>query len=96
MRLMSQISIDNYLGTVKPNLTAREKQALEILEELGQGSTDDIADYLKVTPNRVSGRMTGLKNKKLIVFVRTDFNKLGNSVGIWKPRDMQDEYPETQ
>lgn len=78
MRTISQLSLDSYFNKVQPNMTAREAWVLEALEILGEGSTDTVAEYYKVTPNIISGRITGLKKKQLIYPTKRKVNKLGN------------------
>ena len=90
-RQMSQISIDNYFAVVKPKLTAREQWVLEALEEIAPACTEDVADYLKVPPHVISGRMTGLKNKRKIRKAYRGENKRGTPVDYWTPTDMERE-----
>lgn len=85
MRAFSQISIDQYLGIIKPNLTAREEWVLEAFEDKGEASAETIAEHLGVGINVISGRVTGLKNKQMIIPTRRGTNKFGRLVQYYRP-----------
>jgi len=65
---VSQTSLLAYRG-IEPNLTKREEQVLEVIDELGTACINDVAKAMNVYPNSISGRFTGLKRKDKIEFV---------------------------
>jgi hypothetical protein len=92
MRAMSQISMDNFFTTVKPELTKREQWVLESIEEIASCSAEMVANRLGVGVNVVSGRFTGLKRKKQIVKDHEGTNEFGNKVAFYRPVHQDDEY----
>ena len=91
-RVMSQISIDNYIGTVKPKLQLNEQLVLNALEDIGRAATaEEVAEYMKWPLQSFSGRFTGLKNKKRIVFAFRDTNSRGRSVAYYLPASWANE-----
>lgn len=91
MRAMSQTSIDNYIGLVKPKLTEREKWVLDAIEEIAPCSAEMVARHLNVPINIISGRMTGLKNKEKITKSYRGINDRGAKVDFWQPSEMERE-----
>lgn len=90
MRTMSQTSLINYFGIVKPQLTQRESWVLEALEEIQPASAEQVANHLKVPINVISGRMTGLKKKERIVKAYRGTNDRGAAVDYWKPTETKE------
>ena len=69
VRQMNANSLLVWSKTVEPQLTAREVQVFEVIEELFPTTLEGIAKSLNVPEHTVSGRITGLKKKKLIKVV---------------------------
>lgn len=91
-RVMSQVSILNYLEGVKPNLQRNETLILEALEDIGRAATaEEVAEFIKWPLQSVSGRFTGLKNKKKIVFAFKDVNSRGRQVSYYLPAGWERE-----
>lgn len=87
MRQMSQLSLEAY-RVLKPDLTKREEWVLEAIERLGEASAETVADYYGVGINIISGRITGLKNKNIIVPSKRALNRYGRNVQFWKPANV--------
>lgn len=92
MRALSQISIDNYMGVVKPKLTQREEWVFTAIEELAPCTSAMVAEHYGVGENVISGRFTGLKKKGKIVQAYTGTNANGNRVVYYQPKDAEQEY----
>lgn len=84
MRAMNQLSLDAYFGML-PELTNREEWVLEAIEEKGEASAETVAEHLGVGINVVSGRITGLHKKQMIVKSRRGVNKFGRTVQFYRP-----------
>lgn len=78
-------SIKIYKDKIEPNLSEREYQVLTALQELTQGHVYDIAEKLNLPVNSVSGRLTALSNRQLIVADGYKLNKFNNNCTLWKP-----------
>lgn len=72
-------------SALKPKLTDREAWVLEAIEELAPCSVDMVAKHYGVGVNVISGRFTGLKNKRRIAFDHAGINEFGNKVGFYRP-----------
>ena len=90
MRTMNQLSLEVYRNEVKPKLTEREQWVLEALEELQPASCEQVAEYLKVPVNVISGRFTGLKKKEKITVAYIQPNNRGNRVSYFKPKESKE------
>lgn len=84
MRQMSQLSLDAY-AELKPKLTEREQWVLSAIENLGEASAETVAEYYGVGINIVSGRFTGLRNKRQILKSDKKLNKFGRNVQYYRP-----------
>lgn len=84
MRQMSANSLMAYQG-LKDKLTERERWVLEGLTNIYPASAEEVAQYLNVYPNIISGRFTGLKKKGYIVPAYRVDNERGQKVTKWKP-----------
>lgn len=89
MRQMNQLSLESYRSKVKPNITNMESVVLEALEEIYPASAEMVANHMKITINRVSGRITGLRKKNLIVVAYKAHNPAGNLVAFWMPNNAE-------
>ena len=59
-------------------LTPRQREVFNVLRVMGQATDEQVANYLNYTVNRVTGRITELRNAGVIVeagSVRGRFNK---------------------
>ena len=64
---------------------------LEAIEEIAPCTIEMVARHLNVGDNIVSGRMTGLKKKQLIVKAFRGTNSRGAKVDYWKPSEMESD-----
>lgn len=92
MRQTNANSLLVWSESVQPNLTAREVQVFEVIEELFPTTLEDIARNLGVPEHSISGRITGLKKKKLIKVVGRQRNSRMNQVDVYAPRKLSVEY----
>lgn len=63
MRCVNQNSLLAYYADVQPELTKRESEVFNCLNDLGGGTLFDVAFRLGVPVNTISGRFTGLRKK---------------------------------
>ena len=91
-RVMSQLSLESYFNKVQPKLTAREEWVLSAIEQLGEASTETVAEYYRVGVNVISGRITGLKKKGLIYPTKRSVNKLGNLTQFYSAQEQDRVY----
>jgi len=77
-------SLQAFAG-LKPKLTNREEWVLEAIEDLSPCTAEMVAEHYGVGINVISGRFTGLKNKKRIVLDHEGYNQFGNRVGYYRP-----------
>lgn len=90
---VSQISLMNWRTVVEPNLTKRETQVLEAIEELAPATAEMVASHLGVPEHTISGRFSGLKKKQKIIKVSIGRNSKGNHVAFYAPANNKaDEY----
>lgn len=89
-RQMSQTSIDAY-RELETKLTEREQWVYEAVEDIAPCSIEQVAKHLKVGDNIVSGRMTGLKNKKKIVKAYRGLNSRGRAADFWVPAERDED-----
>lgn len=91
MRTMNQISMANYFSSIEPKLTDKEAKVLEAIEELYPCTLDMVAEYLAVPPHTISGRITGLKNKRKIAPVGVTKNKNGSTCSMYQPTNTEQD-----
>lgn len=61
-------SVKQYYEKVKPNLTEREQEVLEVIKRYPNGITCyEVAMQLKRFPNQISGRFKPLEDKGFII-----------------------------
>ncbi len=85
---MNQTSIESYEKLFKNNeITQRQLQVLQILrQDLGFGTNRMIAKKLGWDINRVTGRVTELREKGLVIYAGDYLDKETNrTVNLWKP-----------
>ena len=92
MRVLNQISLDMFFSKVQPALTKREDWVLSAIEILGEASIETVADHYKVGQNVISGRITGLKRKRLIFPTERKLNKLGNMTQFYSAQPLESIY----
>lgn len=92
MRQLNMNSLAVFTGRVQPNLTAREALVLEVVEEIYPTTLESIANRLKVPEHTISGRITGLKKKKLIKSIRRQHNSRQNMVDVYAPTTFETEF----
>ena len=81
-------SIESYEKLFKNNeITQRQLQVLQVLrQDLGFGTNRMIAKALGWDINRVTGRVTELREKGLVVYAGDYLDKETNrTVNLWKP-----------
>ena len=66
MRTLNQNSISIYRTVIQPQLTDRQKFVLNYFNDFEEGTGKEIADYLQVPFNQISGRFTELINQGLL------------------------------
>ena len=83
---MEQQSLQAY-ELIKPELNKRQAQVLNAIFQLGEASNHQIAEFLNLEINQVTGRTNELAGKNRIFCIRKDYD--GHSkvkVAIWKIR----------
>ena len=83
-----QNSIESYHGL---DLTKRQSEVVKALLVLEQATDQQIADYLNYTVNRVTGRITELRDKGVIVEDHNIVGEFGKKVRVNRLK----EYGET-
>lgn len=76
---MHQNSIDAY-ATV--NLTARQRDVYNALRILGEATDQRLADYLKWPINRITGRLTELRDAGIIIECGNVIGEYGKTVRV--------------
>lgn len=87
--MVNQKSIDSFKELIEDGtISARQQQVLKCLkEELGQATNRMIAKSLGWDINRVTGRITELREKKLVEFAGDYYDTETNrTVNLWKCR----------
>jgi DNA-binding MarR family transcriptional regulator len=84
--MVAQTSKDAY-GSIQYHITERQQQVLEAIEDLGTASNLDIAEHLRMTINRITGRVTELSKKEIIECIGTEMGRFGKQVQIWKIKE---------
>ena len=64
------------------NLTARQFEVVEALQVLGKATDQQIADFMEVTINRVTGRITELRDKKVLTEIESVDGEFGKKVRV--------------
>ena len=81
---MNSASLDSYKD-LKDKLSLRQIQVLQELKALKTGTNRMIAKSLGWDINRVTGRVTELRDKGLIVYAKSHFDTETNrTVNLWK------------
>tara|TARA_R110002124_G_scaffold122819_3_gene281388 strand:+ start:1121 stop:1372 length:252 start_codon:yes stop_codon:yes gene_type:complete len=81
---MNNASLDSYKD-LKDKLSLRQIQVLQELKALKTGTNRMIAKSLGWDINRVTGRVTELRDKGLIVYAKSHFDTETNrTVNLWK------------
>lgn len=76
---------------IKGKLGTKQTIVYEALKVLGQASNEDIADHLGWPINRVTGRMTELRNYGMAAVAGITRNKSGFSAKLWSACDINDK-----
>jgi DeoR/GlpR family transcriptional regulator of sugar metabolism len=63
MKQTNRISIQNFHKKIRPELSVRQKAIYDLIKQRGESTSNDIAEYLKVRLNTISGRFSELKDK---------------------------------
>lgn len=66
MKQSNPASIANYHEKVKPELTKKQKEVYDLIKRFGELTSNDVAIYLRVRLNTISGRFSDLKKKRKI------------------------------
>ena len=72
-------SIASYHGI---DLTERQADVVRALKKLGKATDLGIAAYLKIEINRVTGRITELREKRVVVECDATIGRFGKSVRV--------------
>ena len=83
-------SVDSYHEL---DLTAKQLQVIDVLIALGSATDKQIADYLGYTVNRITGRITELRNKGVVVECDTIIGEFGKLVRVSKLRSPSPSSP---
>lgn len=89
---MNQLSLTAYFSRVEPTLTRREKEVLEVIEEIFPVTCEGVARHMGKFPHQISGRFTGLKKKNQIRVVDEVLNNEGNKVALYVPAETRVEW----
>lgn len=89
---MNQMSMAAYFGKVKPNLTDREGEVLEVIDLNYPTTLEQVARIMHVPEHTISGRFTGLKKKGLIKAVGRSKNTRGGAVNVYAPVEQHTEF----
>ena len=71
-------------------LTQRQKEVINALDVLGQATDTQIADYLGYTVNRVTGRITELRDSGVIVECDTVRGEFGKPVRVCRVKNTKE------
>jgi hypothetical protein len=83
-------SLQVYQEQILPNLKAKHRQVMDALAILGEGTSLDVADYLRKPLNAISGRLSELSGRTkdystpMIESVGSKKNRYGNRCAVWK------------
>ena len=77
--------------SIKEKLGEKQIIVFEALKVLGEASNEEIADHLGWPINRVTGRMTELRNFDMVAVVGVTKNKSGFTAKLWAPCDINDK-----
>lgn len=83
----SRQAYDKIMGT----LSDKQEQVYEALKELTTATNDEIADFLGWPINRVTGRVTELRNKDLVTVAGLGKSKAGFSAKVWTWKTADDK-----
>lgn len=84
-RKVNSVSKANYFNIVKPELTTRENQVLEALEEISPAYTEQVANHMNMFSHQISGRITALISKGKVERVKKVTNSRGVTAWLLKP-----------
>lgn len=87
---VAETSLEAY-QSIKEKLGTKQTIVYEALKTLGRASNEEIADYLGWPINRVTGRMTELRNFDMVAVAGITRNKSGFSAKLWAPCDINDK-----
>ena len=79
-------SINAYHGI---NLTKKQSEVVRALEILGCATDQQLADYLNYTTNRITGRITELTNKGVVIEYDRVIGDFGKPVRVNKLKEIQ-------
>lgn len=82
--------------SIEPELGEKRAQVLIALMELGSATDQEIADKLKWTINRVTGRRFELQDQSLVEQIGSEKGPFGHPRSIWKVNTIQLNYLLTQ
>lgn len=72
----------NAYSHIKHKLSVRQQEVIKAFEAIGQATDEQIADYLHYTVNRVTGRITELKKKGVVLEDHNIIGKFGKTVRV--------------
>lgn len=78
--------------SIKEKLGTKQEIVYEALKTLSQASNEEIADHLGWPINRVTGRMTELRNFGLVDVAGLTVGKSGHSAKLWTACDINDKH----
>lgn len=92
MRQMNQMSMAAFFTKVKPELTKREEDVMDVVELKYPTTLEQVARVMRVPEHTISGRFTGLKKKDRIKAVGRTRNGRGSMVNLYAPIEMDMVY----
>jgi predicted transcriptional regulator len=69
MKQTNPHSIANYENKIKPELNVRQKEIYDLIKKFGELTSNDVAIYLNVRLNTISGRFSELRDSGKIKVV---------------------------
>lgn len=91
---MNNNSLTVYKEKILPNLKDRHKRVMNALQELGEASQLDVADFLNVPVHSLSGRFSELErdyDRPQIEIVGKKLNRYNNTCSIYRVKVYQPE-----
>lgn len=84
----TRIHINSIESYHEIDLSKKQGEVVSVLLEIGEATDKQIADYLGYTVNRVTGRITELQDKKVMVECGTVIGKFNKLVRVCRLRKL--------
>lgn len=88
--MIAETSMQAY-AAIQNKLGARQEEVYNAIKLLGRASNEEVADYLGLPINRITGRCTELRNFGLIAVDGITKNKSGASAKVWVAKGLDDK-----